>query len=110
MGTAPAIFVSCLHRFRTRWLVGRFSQIERGEVCSIPRCAPEQTSRRPVVDRCRKSDAARTSRIAGPLFEQDLNGTRSETEHAELLLADRVGRVDRLRLTEIGNRIIAAAQ
>ena len=37
-------------------------------------------------------------------------GTRSETEHAELLLADRVGRVDRLRLAEIGDRISAAAQ
>jgi hypothetical protein len=39
-----------------------------------------------------------------------LNGTRSETEHAELLLADPVGRVDRLRLAEIGDRLGAAAQ
>jgi hypothetical protein len=36
--------------------------------------------------------------------------TRSETEHAELLLADQVGRVDRLRLAEIGDRLGAAAQ
>src|SRR5258708_8926761 len=57
-----------------------------------------------------KSHAARTSRIAGPPLEQNLNGTRSETEHAELLLADPVGRVDRLRLTEIGDRLGAAAQ
>jgi hypothetical protein len=55
------------------------------------------------------SKTVRTSRIAGPLFEQNLIGTRSEAEHAELLLADRVGRVDRLRLTEIGDRIGAAA-
>src|SRR6266481_2169605 len=46
---------------------------------SRPRCAQEQTSRPPGVDRCRKSDAARTGRIAGPPFEQNLNGTRSET-------------------------------
>src|SRR5438034_1043828 len=39
-----------------------------------------------------------------------LRGTRSETEHAELLLADRIVRVDRLRLAEIGDRISAAAQ
>ncbi len=39
-----------------------------------------------------------------------MNGTASETEHAELLLADLVGRVDRLRLTEIGDRLGAAAQ
>ena len=39
-----------------------------------------------------------------------MNGTRSETEHAELLLADPVGRVDRLRLAEIGDRLGAAAQ
>jgi hypothetical protein len=39
-----------------------------------------------------------------------LNGTRSETEHAELLLADRVVRIDRLRLAEIGDRLGAAAQ
>src|SRR5258707_8517207 len=55
---------------------------------SRPRCAQEQISRRPVVDRCPKSKAARTSRIADPLFEQNLNGTRSETEHAEQLLSD----------------------
>src|ERR1700692_2659675 len=42
---------------------------------SRPRCAQEQRSRRGVVDRCRKSDAARTSRIAGLPFEQNLNGT-----------------------------------
>src|SRR5713226_2205735 len=60
--------------------------------------------------RCPKSNAARTSRIAGPLFEQNLNGTRSETEHAELLLAEPVGRVDRLRLAEIGDRLGQAAQ
>jgi hypothetical protein len=77
---------------------------------SRPRCAQEQTSRRPVVDRCPKSNAARTSRIAGPLFEQNLNGARSETEHAEPLLADPVGRVDRLRLSEIADRLGAAAQ
>src|SRR6476620_6639943 len=77
---------------------------------SCPRCAQEQRSRRGVVDRCRKSYAARTSRIAGLPFEQNLNGTRSETEHAELLLADPVGRVDRLRLAEIGDRLGAAAQ
>src|SRR3954470_20710094 len=40
----------------------------------------------------------------------DLNGTRSETEDAKLLLADLVGLVDRLRLAEIGDRISAAAQ
>lgn len=40
----------------------------------------------------------------------DLNGTRSETQHAELLLADPVGRVDRLRLAEIGDRLGATAQ
>src|SRR5260370_23941593 len=57
-----------------------------------------------------KSHAARTSRIAGPPLEQNLNGTRSETEHAELLLADLVGRVDRLCLAEIGDRLGAAAQ
>jgi hypothetical protein len=34
---------------------------------------------------------------------------RSETEHAEQLLADLVGRVDRLRLAEIGDRLGAAA-
>jgi hypothetical protein len=34
----------------------------------------------------------------------------SETEHAKLLLADWVGRVDRLRLAEIGDRLGAAAQ
>jgi hypothetical protein len=77
---------------------------------SRPRCAQEHASRRPVVDRCRKSDAARTSRIAGPPFEQNLNGTRSEIEHVELLLAEPVGRVDRLRLAEIGDRLGAAAQ
>src|SRR6267142_5065279 len=38
------------------------------------------------------------------------DGTRSETEHAELLLAEPVGRVDRLRLAEIGHRLGAAAQ
>ena len=36
--------------------------------------------------------------------------TRSETEHAELLLADPVGRVDRLGFTEIGDRVGAVAQ
>src|SRR5450755_2751353 len=41
---------------------------------------------------------------------RNLNGTRSEAEHAELLLADPVGRVDRLRLAEIGDRLGAAAQ
>jgi hypothetical protein len=34
-----------------------------------------------------------------------LRGTRSETEHAELLMADLVGRVDRLRPAEIGDRL-----
>ena len=34
----------------------------------------------------------------------------SETEHAELLLADLIGRVDRLRLAEIGDRFGAAAK
>ena len=48
--------------------------------------------------------------IAGPPFEQNLNGTRSETEHAKLLLADPVGQVHRLRLAEIGDRLGAAAQ
>src|SRR5258706_4497681 len=75
-----------------------------------PRGAQEQRSRRGVVDRCRKSDGARKSRIAGLPFEQNLNGTRSEIEHAELLLAYPVGRVDRLRLAEIGDRLGAAAQ
>ena len=36
--------------------------------------------------------------------------TRSETEHAELLLADPVGRVDRLGFAEIGDGIRAPAQ
>ena len=54
-------------------------------------------------------DAAWTRRIAGPRLEQNLNGTRSETEHAELLLADQVGRINRLRLAEIGDRISAPA-
>jgi hypothetical protein len=39
-----------------------------------------------------------------------LNGTRSEAEHAEQSLADLVGRIDRLRLAEIGDRISAAGQ
>ena len=39
-----------------------------------------------------------------------LRGMLSETEHAELLLADLVGRVDRLRLAEIGDRLGAAFQ
>jgi hypothetical protein len=45
-----------------------------------------------------------------PALEQNSNGARSETEHAELLLADPVVRVDRLRLAEIGDRLGAAAQ
>ena len=49
-------------------------------------------------------------RIAALPFEQNLNGTPSETEHAELLFADPVGGIDRLRLAEIGDRLGAAAQ
>src|SRR4029077_2458377 len=50
------------------------------------------------------------ARIVGPRFEHNLNGTRSETEQAKLLLADPVGRVDRLRLAEIRDRLRTAAQ
>src|SRR2546430_4187550 len=57
-----------------------------------------------------KSGAGRTNRITGPPFKPNLNGTPSETEHTELLLADLVGRVDRLRFAEIGDRISAVAQ
>jgi hypothetical protein len=39
-----------------------------------------------------------------------LRGMLSETEHTELLLADLVGRVDRLRLAEIRDRLGAAVQ
>src|SRR6267154_2878208 len=72
-------------------------------------------SRAEIETGCRRSvsqkaNAARTSRIAGPPLEQNLNVTRSETEHAELLLADLVGRVDRLRLAKIGDRLGATAQ
>ena len=57
-----------------------------------------------------KNHVARMRWIAALPFEQNLNGTPSETEHAELLLADPVGGIDRLRLAEIGDRLGAAAQ
>ena len=60
--------------------------------------------------RRKKANATRTGPIAGPPFGQNLNSTQSETEHAELLLADPVGRVGRLRLAEIGDRLGAAVQ
>ena len=43
-------------------------------------------------------------------MERNANRTRSEIEHAELLLAEPVGWVDRLRLAEIGDRLGVAAQ
>src|SRR5258707_14116775 len=66
----------------------------------------ETASRRSVSQKRRSTDES----DRGSALEQNLNGTRSETEHAELLLADPVGRVDRLRLAEIGERLGAAAQ
>src|ERR1700741_258799 len=42
--------------------------------------------------------------------QSNLNATRSETEQPEPLPADLVGRVDRLHLAEIGDRLGAAAQ
>src|SRR5258706_9098445 len=47
---------------------------------SRPRCAQEQRSRRGVVDRCRKSDAARTSRIAGLPFEEKFGREALDSE------------------------------
>src|SRR5262249_12993625 len=64
----------------------------------------------------RQSDVPREARACLPRHAPGrspgglISGTRSETEHAELLLADLVGRVDRLCLAEIGDRISAAAQ